>query len=161
MQSLDWVLFDPQAHNFPMFPSGDTPVSFHRYMQYEPGNTRIVELNLETASVRLKSTPDVLAGKTVHYTKAGPKVVDVVLEQPSAPRGQLRQPSKRGGRGSLGLLQERKQVLGSSTMAGAGGVAKKEKRTIIKADPLSDGGSGSESPLSDFEDVMEVGDSQE
>ena len=68
----DWVLFDP-IKSFPrQFPN--PPKFMHDYTCYEPGNERVLEYNLVSNSVRIKSTPEVLQGKTVRYEQDGPKL---------------------------------------------------------------------------------------
>ncbi|RMY18281.1 hypothetical protein D0867_05439 [Hortaea werneckii] len=44
---------------------------------YEPGNARLLEFNLISHSVRMRSCPDILKGKQVVYTKTGPKVEEI------------------------------------------------------------------------------------
>ena len=146
-----------------MYPGGEAPALFRRYTRYEPGNARIVEINLETCSVRLKTTPDLLEGKTVEYTKAGPKLVAVETVQTRPPPAVARRrPGRPSIRGSCGgtIVSNRKEAVGDGMKTRAGGVVKAEKKTIIKTEPMSDE-SGSESPLTDIELDVEIGDSQE
>lgn len=53
------------------------PPVFREFSFYVPGNKRIVEYNLSSENLRLKSTPAILRGNRVEYTKAGPKLVEV------------------------------------------------------------------------------------
>lgn len=69
----DWVLFDP-IKSFPC-EFLDPPKFMHDYTYYEPGNERVLEYNLVSNGVRIKSTPKVLKGKTVRYEQDGPKLV--------------------------------------------------------------------------------------
>ena len=123
---------------------GEAPPLFQRFAQYQPGNQRVVEFNVMSQSVRLKSTPEVLQGKTVEYAKTGPKVVVV-----------------RRGRG-----RPRKYPVGAAdTRTGAVG-----KKSAVKVEETSseietEVDDGSESELTDLEmedeGDSEVGDSQE
>lgn len=159
----DWVLFDPQTHDFPRRSSEDVPALIQRYSRYEPGNARILEYNLESASVRLKTTPAALNGRTIEYTNTGPKLVEEEATVPPAKtvtrgRGRYR---KRGGRGG-GVMTRRKESLSSvgvnTRMVGA---LRLVQKPAVKLEPKSDGDSGSESSLTDLEAMKEVGAIQE
>ena len=77
-ETLDWVLFDP-LEGFP--PQLGEPLAlFDRFVEYQPGNTKVLEYNLVNHSVRLKTTPDVLKGMALHYTNFGPRLVEVPVK---------------------------------------------------------------------------------
>ena len=118
-------------------------------MHYEPGNTRVLEYNLESASVRLKTTPVVLVGKAVEYTKAGPKLIDEELIQPppSPPKPKRGRPKKRGGRGGATIASRTDEVT-SPVRTRTGGRLKIATKPVVKLEPVSDEDTGSESPLS-------------
>ncbi|KAK3679021.1 hypothetical protein LTR78_001474 [Recurvomyces mirabilis] len=112
----NWILFDPHptnSHNspspFPPFHTTnnnatpnfrDPPRCFAQFETYKLGNKRILEYNLVTHSVRLKSTPEVLEGKEVLYSGSGPKIVNVMDLGPKRGLG------RRGGRGSKGAVSQ-------------------------------------------------------
>ena len=152
-------------------------------MRYESGNTRILEYNPTSECVRLKTTPDSLQGKTIIYTSEGPKIAD---QKPSIPlksqappepprrRGGPGRGRKRGGRGGRGgAVGGPKDRSPPGSTAGRGGNRSGSMRTRATATTRctrksaatvqdeSERDSGSESPLTDIEESIEVGDSQE
>ena len=153
-----WVLFDPQAHDYPRRFIEDVPALFRRYERYEPGNKRIVEYNLKTFSVRLKSTPDALGGKKVEYTKTGPKLIEDEVVLPPKTKRVPGRPRKRGGRGG-GTVGRTKQNLDAGVSTRTTGVLKPVKKPVVKIEPESD--NDSESPLTDLETELEIKDSQD
>ena len=183
----DWILFDPNSHDFPLRNGKEPPALFQKYMRYEPGNIRILEYNPTSECVRLKTTPASLRGKTITYNNEGPKIGiklnnEIFPAQPKsqaspAPpkrRGGPGRPKGRGGRGGRGGAVGGASI-GSpaGSTARRGGISKgstrtrattttrasRKSETIVKEE--SEGDSGSESPLTDIEASMEVGDSQE
>lgn len=70
---LDWVLFDP-LKGFPR-EFGDPPSFFQRLATYSPNNTRILEYNVVSKSIRTRLTPRELLGCSVEYSKQGPKII--------------------------------------------------------------------------------------
>lgn len=58
---------------------------FTNYEKFKPGSARVVEINVNTFNVRIKSTPSILHNKHINYEKTGPKVVvdDSAVEVPS------------------------------------------------------------------------------
>ena len=148
-------------------------------MRYEPGNIRILEYNPSSECVRLKTTPESLQGKMIVYTNEGPKIAD---EKPSIPlksqappdpprrRGRPGRARKRGGRGGRGGV-----VSGASGRSPPGPTAGRRgnrsastrtRATATTRPPRKSAAtvqddSGSESPLTDIEESIEVGDSQE
>lgn len=54
----------------------DPPQIFQTYATYKPGVKRIVEINVDGLSVRVKSTPECLRDHAVEYTTNGPKIVN-------------------------------------------------------------------------------------
>ena len=189
----DWILFDPNSHDFPLRNGKEPPALFQKYMRYEPGNIRILEYNPTSECVRLKTTPASLRGKIITYTSEGPKIgLKLKIEippaqpqaQPQAPpappkrRGGPGRPKGRGGRGGRGGAVGG-AVGGASIRSPAGSTARRgdvskgsmrtratttaraprKSEAIVKEE--SEGDSGSESPLTDIEASMEVGDSQE
>ena len=81
--TTDWILFDPYKSY-----EGDISESFEKFVEFAPGHTHILEFNIVSQSVRVKSTPAVLAGKSINYSKSGPKLVDgpPVKRGPGRPR---------------------------------------------------------------------------
>lgn len=77
MKRVDWVLFDPLA-GYPK-QAGEPPKIFSKYETFRPGNTKILEYNVESQSMRIKSTPKVLLGegRDVQYLPTGPRIVEV------------------------------------------------------------------------------------
>ncbi|KAI6894999.1 hypothetical protein KC318_g2707 [Hortaea werneckii] len=71
-----WVLFDP-LRGWPHFGPFGPPRFLLKWEHYEPGNARLLEFNLISHSVRMRSCPDILKGKQVVYTKTGPKVEEI------------------------------------------------------------------------------------
>ncbi|KAK0352960.1 hypothetical protein LTR91_021312 [Friedmanniomyces endolithicus] len=82
----NWALFDP-LRGYPDFLDEEKeplkhyepPSIFQLYETYEPGNTRIVEFNTISRSLRLRTTPAMLSegNMELQYTSTGPKLVDV------------------------------------------------------------------------------------
>ncbi|KAK1070891.1 DEAH-box ATP-dependent RNA helicase prp43 [Friedmanniomyces endolithicus] len=85
-QAADWALFDP-LRGYPDFlgkeketlKHSEPPSIFQQYETYEPGNQRVVEFNIISRSLRLRTTPAMLSeGRMeLQYTSTGPKLVDV------------------------------------------------------------------------------------
>ncbi|KAI7542448.1 hypothetical protein KC331_g7975 [Hortaea werneckii] len=75
-EGTSWVLFDPQR-GWPRFGPFGPPRSLLKWEYYEPGNARLLEFNLVSHSVRMRSCPNVLKGKQVVYTKTGPKIEEI------------------------------------------------------------------------------------
>ena len=70
-----WTLFDPNK-GFPAQWS-NVPPNLHRFARYTPGNARILKYSLKKrGSVACCLTPEMLVGKAVDYTPAGPRLVD-------------------------------------------------------------------------------------
>lgn len=52
---------------------------FKTLAEYKPGNKKIVEFNIKNkSSFRMKTVPQTLLGKTIEYTRAGPKITAIV-----------------------------------------------------------------------------------
>lgn len=78
---IAWALFDPNQG----YPShfSDPPAIFEQFATFKPGNARILEYNIHSQSVRLKSTPPFLQqGKGIEYTRTGPRIVEVAVKRP-------------------------------------------------------------------------------
>ncbi|TKA30814.1 hypothetical protein B0A50_02534 [Salinomyces thailandicus] len=75
-EGTNWVLFDP-LRRYPRSSAACPPPFLHRWERYEPGKPRILEYNVATHCVRLRSTPAILQGRQVAYKKTGPKLEDV------------------------------------------------------------------------------------
>ncbi|KAK4552571.1 hypothetical protein LTR86_010215 [Recurvomyces mirabilis] len=88
----NWILFDPHHKSPSLYFSHlnysssnnatpgfrDPPRCFAQFETYQPGNKRILEFNVVTSSVRMKSTPKVLEGREVLYSATGPRLVNVM-----------------------------------------------------------------------------------
>ncbi|KAI7265966.1 hypothetical protein KC343_g2967 [Hortaea werneckii] len=72
-EGTNWVLFDP-LRGWPHFGPFGPPPFLLKWEYYEPGNAKLLEFNVISHSVRMRSCPDVLKGKQVVYTKTGPKI---------------------------------------------------------------------------------------
>lgn len=189
-ERTDWILFDPRAHDLPL-PSGrEPPVLFQKYSRFEAGNARVVEINRVSGCVRLKSTPDSLAGKSITYSNDGPKISDLTQQPPALSTAQLksqapppptpkRGPSRprgrggrgprggRGGRGNGGVQGQRENVSGGMKAKATITVRPMTRKAVaapVVTKPVeSDSGSESvlsESVLSEAEESIEVVDSQ-
>ncbi|KAI7167726.1 hypothetical protein KC316_g11854 [Hortaea werneckii] len=75
-EGTSWVLFDP-LRGWPRFGPFSPPRFLLKWEYYEPGNARLLEFNLVSHSVRMRSCPDILKGKQVVYTKTGPKIEEI------------------------------------------------------------------------------------
>jgi len=64
----------------------DPPPFFEQWETYKAGNKRILEYNVKTHSVRMKTTPLVLESKEVLYSASGPKIVNVMETKQSGGR---------------------------------------------------------------------------
>jgi hypothetical protein len=71
---------------------------FKKYERFETGNVRIVEVNLNTSSVRIKSTPITLRNKRIAYDSTGPKIMTTEAEQAALRAMQPPPPKRRPGR---------------------------------------------------------------
>lgn len=71
------MLFDPNKGFGSQ--SGDPPAFVEALATFKPDNKRILEYNIASDSVRVRSTPRMLQGKEVEYTDQGPKIVDKIL----------------------------------------------------------------------------------
>lgn len=179
----DWILFDPISHEFPLPNGKDPPALFQKFMRYEAGNSRILEYNPTSECVRLKSTPESLQGKTITYTSEGPKIADEkpnvqppsqAPAEPPRRRGGPGRPRKRGGRagrgGAIGGANVRSPA-GSTAGRGTslnGGIktqvtatTRPSRKSEATVKDESERDSGSESPLTDIEESIEAGDSQD
>lgn len=125
---LDWVLFDPLL-SYPAFQSAndalgtgkthEPPSCFATYERYIPGKTRILEFNLKTKSVRLRSTPEILLqdGTEVEYTEQGPKLVKAVVREVKPKKGEG---GGRGGRAKarkVKVVRKSKEVVEDSELS--------------------------------------------
>ncbi|RMZ15599.1 hypothetical protein D0860_01498, partial [Hortaea werneckii] len=72
-EGTNWVLFDP-LRGWPHFGPFGPPPFLLKWEYYEPGNANLLEFNVISHSVRMRSCPDFLKGKRVVYTKTGPKI---------------------------------------------------------------------------------------
>ncbi|GAB1740212.1 hypothetical protein NU219Hw_g5328t1 [Hortaea werneckii] len=75
-EETSWVLFDP-LRGWPRFGPFGPPQFLLKWEYYEPGNARLLEFNLISHSVRMRTCPDILKGKQVVYTKTGPKIQEI------------------------------------------------------------------------------------
>ncbi|RMY52850.1 hypothetical protein D0865_05574, partial [Hortaea werneckii] len=75
-EGTSWVLFDP-LRGWPRFGPFGPPQFLLKWEYYKPGNEKLLEFNLISHSVRMRSCPNVLKGKQVVYTKTGPKVEEI------------------------------------------------------------------------------------
>ncbi|KAI6885567.1 hypothetical protein KC360_g2779 [Hortaea werneckii] len=72
-EGTSWVLFDP-LRGWPHFGPFGPPPFLLKWEYYEPENAKLLEFNLISHSVRMRSCPAVLKGKQIVYTKTGPKI---------------------------------------------------------------------------------------
>ncbi|KAI6842143.1 hypothetical protein KC332_g4365 [Hortaea werneckii] len=72
-EGTSWVLFDP-LRGWPHFGPFGPPPFLLKWEYYEPGNAKLLEFNLISHSVRMRSCPAILKGKQIVYTKTGPKI---------------------------------------------------------------------------------------
>ncbi|KAI7282996.1 hypothetical protein KC345_g3189 [Hortaea werneckii] len=75
-EGTNWVLFDP-LRGWPHFGPFGPPPFLLKWEYYEPGNAKLLEFNVISHSVRMRSCPDVLKGKQVVYTRTGPKIGEI------------------------------------------------------------------------------------
>ena len=186
LRALDWVLFDPNIHEFPLFYGDEAPAIFQKYEHFKPGNRRILELNTKTASVRTKSTPSMLTDKRIEYRKTGPVLLDVedfmLPKQPPKRKtgpvlldveefGQPKQqPKRKPGRPrktpapAFTLATTAVKSPGpvvSNTTAGRKRMGTRTRKPVVKVEPKSDGAESDSSALTDLDEDLEIGDSQE
>ncbi|KAI7217547.1 hypothetical protein KC333_g4156 [Hortaea werneckii] len=75
-EDTSWVLFDP-LRGWPRFGPFGPPQFLLKWEYYKPENEKLLEFNLISHSVRMRSCPNVLKGKQVVYTKTGPKIEEI------------------------------------------------------------------------------------
>ena len=161
------MLFNPLTHDFPIYPGSEVPALFQQYTRYEPGNARIVEFNLETSSVRLKTTPALLRNKAVEYTKTGPKLTEkATTESPPQPPAPASSKSpgrrrKKSEEDDFITANEDTDSLSTGVRTRANGAITRNEESAVKIKPEKDPDSGSESELTDLDQELEIAESQE
>ena len=186
LRALDWILFDPNIHEFPLFYGGQAPATFQKYEHFKPGNKRILELNMATGSVRTKSTPNMLADKRIEYRKTGPVLLDVenyvqpkqLLKRKTGPvlldveefvhpkQARKRKPGRPRKTPAPALTPAAPAVkspipVATDAPAGRKRMGTRIRKPVVKVEPKSDGAESDSSALTDLDEDLEIGDSQE
>ena len=84
----------------------EPPPLFKRFEKFRPGNKRIVEYNINSHSVRLRSTPSSMANKMVMYLPTGPKLLEAYPMY------------KRNGIGKLEVVSKQEEMMVSDEEGG-------------------------------------------
>lgn len=144
----NWALFDP-AHGFPP-EFGDPPAVMQRFATFAPGNSRVLEYNIDTSSVRTRTTPQLLReGRSVEYTKTGPKIQNAATKRR---RGGARI-SDSSTDTVVHTAPKTKSIQTNSTISRPRG---RPRKTSIKVEGSDEGASdGSDSSLTSIELVGE------
>ncbi|KAK5168173.1 uncharacterized protein LTR77_006741 [Saxophila tyrrhenica] len=96
-EGSDWALYDPGYYSYPSSPGWKAPRMFRDFESYKPGNKRVVEINVQSSNVRIRSTPTMLLDRRIDYQINGPRLVGDEVEERATKRtvGNLKQPAKR------------------------------------------------------------------